>query len=98
MRIANPRVSIAIPAFNEAEVLPELLHRVGALLASLPGGPHELVVVDDGSIDDTLSILQRASTQDDRILVVGLARNFGHQAALTAALDHVTGDVVVLMD
>jgi dolichol-phosphate mannosyltransferase len=98
MRIENPRVSIAIPAFNEAEVLPELLQRVGSVLDGLPGGPHELVVVDDGSTDDTLAILQRASARDDRILVVALARNFGHQPALTAALDHVTGDVAVIMD
>jgi len=98
MRVENPRISIAIPAFNEADVLPELLERVGSLLDDLPGGPHELVIVDDGSTDDTLAILQRASTRDDRILVVALARNFGHQPALTAALDHVTGDVAVVMD
>jgi len=98
MRAENPRVSIAIPAFNEADVLPELLERVSSLLDDLPGGPHELVIVDDGSTDDTLAILQRASTRDDRILVVALTRNFGHQPALTAALDHVTGDVAVVMD
>ena len=98
MRAENPRVSIAIPAFNEADVLPELLERVGSLLDSLPGGPHELVIVDDGSSDDTLAILERASIRDDRILVVALARNFGHQPALTAALDHITGDVAVVMD
>ena len=94
----SPRVSVAIPAFNEAEVLPELLERVGAVLNDLPGGPHELVMVDDGSGDETLTILRRALAKDDRILVVALARNFGHQAALTAALDHVTGDAVVVMD
>jgi glycosyltransferase involved in cell wall biosynthesis len=98
MRVENPRVSIAIPAFNEADVLPELLERVGSLLDGLPGGPHELVIVDDGSSDDTLAILERASSRDDRILVVALARNFGHQPALTAALDHITGDVAVVMD
>jgi polyisoprenyl-phosphate glycosyltransferase len=98
MRAENPRVSIAIPAFNEADVLPQLLERVGLLLDGLPGGPHELVIVDDGSTDDTLAILQRASIRDDRILVVALARNFGHQPALTAALDHITGDVAVVMD
>ena len=98
MRVENPRVSIAIPAFNEADVLPELLERVGSLLDGLPGGPHELVIVDDGSSDDTLAILERASIRDDRILVVALARNFGHQPALTAALDHITGDVAVVMD
>ena len=98
MSLEHPRVSIAIPAFNEAEVLPELLERVGSLLDSLPGGPHELVIVDDGSTDSTPDILRRAATLDHRIVVVALARNFGHQPALTAALDHVTGDVAVIMD
>jgi polyisoprenyl-phosphate glycosyltransferase len=98
MRTGDPRVSIAIPAFNEAEVLPALLDRVGALLDGLPGGPHEMVVVDDGSTDESLAVLQEASARDGRILVVALARNFGHQPALTAALDHVSGDVVVVMD
>ena len=98
MSLEHPRVSIAIPAFNEAEVLPELLERVGVLLDSLPGGPHELVIVDDGSTDGTPDILRRAATLDHRIVVVALARNFGHQPALTAALDHVTGDVAVIMD
>jgi Glycosyltransferases involved in cell wall biogenesis len=98
MRVENPRVSIAIPAFNEAEVLPELLERVSKVLDGLPGGPHELVIVDDGSTDNTLAILQHASIGDERILVVALARNFGHQPALTAALDHITGDVAVVMD
>ena len=65
---------------------------------STTGGPHELVVVDDGSMDDSLAILKRASAIDDRILVVSLARNFGHQAALTAALDYVTGEVAIVMD
>ena len=92
------RVSVAVPAFNEAEVLPEFLRRVCAVLDGLRGGPHELLIVDDGSSDDTVAILQRASAVDDRIVVIALARNFGHQAALTAALDNVAGDVVVVMD
>ena len=98
MKLADPRVSIAIPAFNEADVLPELLERVRGILGSLPGGPHQLIFVDDGSSDDTLAILEAASAADERLLVVALARNFGHQAALTAALDHVEGDVAVIMD
>jgi glycosyltransferase involved in cell wall biosynthesis len=98
MTSENVRVSVAVPAFNEAEVLPELVRRVGAVLTGLAGGPHELVIVDDGSSDETLATLQRASASDDRIVVIALARNFGHQTALTAALDHASGDVVVVMD
>jgi len=54
--------------------------------------------VDDGSSDGTLEILEEAARADSRVMVVSLSRNFGHQAALTAALDYVTGDAVVLMD
>jgi glycosyltransferase involved in cell wall biosynthesis len=93
-----PRVSVAIPLYNEEPGVAELLRRVGAVLDALPGGPHELVLVNDGSTDSTLDLLERAAAKDDRIVVISLSRNFGHQAALTAALDHVNGDVTVLMD
>lgn len=93
-----PRVSLAIPVYNEEAVLPELLRRTMAVLDSLPGGPHEIVLADDGSSDRTLALLEKAAETDGRLTVVALSRNFGHQTALTAALDHVTGDVAVLMD
>ena len=64
----------------------------------MPGGPHEIIFVDDGSTDRTFPILEEATSQDPRILAISLSRNFGHQAALTAALDHVTGDAAVVMD
>lgn len=95
----NPiRLSVAIPIYNEAQLVPELLRRVGAVLDGLDGGPHELVIVDDGSMDGSREALVSATALEPRLVVVTLSRNFGHQAALTAALDHVTGDVVVLMD
>ena len=97
-RAEAPRVSIAIPLFDEEEGLPELLRRVTAVLDALPGEGHELVLVDDGSSDRTMEILERAGGNDPRIVAVSLSRNFGHQAALTAALEFVTGDVIVLMD
>lgn len=95
----NPmRLSVAIPIYNEAQLVPELLRRVGAVLDALDGGPHELVIVDDGSMDGSREALVSATAAEPRLVVVTLSRNFGHQAALTAALDHVTGDAVVLMD
>ncbi|MGH9739551.1 MAG: glycosyltransferase family 2 protein [Candidatus Acidiferrales bacterium] len=96
----NPsfRLSVAIPIHNEEELLPELLGRLRATVDDLPGGPHEFVFVDDGSTDRSLAILEEAARQDSRILVISLSRNFGHQAALTAAIDYVTGDAVVVMD
>jgi len=94
----TPRLSLAIPVYNEREVLPTLLSRVRGVLADIPGGPHEIVLVDDGSTDGTVEMLEAAAAEDPRIVAVCLSRNFGHQVAITAALDHVTGDAVVVMD
>jgi glycosyltransferase involved in cell wall biosynthesis len=92
------RLSVAIAVLNEETVLPEVLRRVRGVLDQLPGGPHEIVFVDDGSTDHTFELLKEAAQNDPRITVVSLSRNFGHQAALTAALDHVNGDAAVVMD
>jgi polyisoprenyl-phosphate glycosyltransferase len=92
------RLSIAIPVYNEEAVVPELLQRVRAVLTAIPGGPHELLFVDDGSSDRTVQLLEAAAEEDPRIRIVVLSRNFGHQAAFSAALAHVSGDAIVLMD
>lgn len=92
------RVSVAIPVHNEETVLPELLRRTLGALDTIPGGPHEIVFVDDGSTDRTPEMLEEAARRDPRLIVVILSRNFGHQAALTAALDYVTGDATIVMD
>jgi dolichol-phosphate mannosyltransferase len=92
------RLSIAVPVRNEETVLPELLRRTRAVLDGIAGGPHQLLFVDDGSSDRTLELLEEAARADPRVVVISLSRNFGHQAALTAALDYVSGDAVVLMD
>jgi polyisoprenyl-phosphate glycosyltransferase len=92
------RLSLAIPIHNEESVLPELLRRVGDALNALPGGPHEIIFVDDGSTDRTFSVLAEAAREEPRIVVLSLSRNFGHQSAISAALDHATGDAVVVMD
>jgi dolichol-phosphate mannosyltransferase len=96
--MSEPRISVAIPLYNEEAGAVELLRRVTAVLDRLPGGPHEIVLVDDGSRDRTLEILERCAADDARLVVIALSRNFGHQRALTAALDHVSGDVTVVMD
>lgn len=92
------RVSLAIPVFNEEAVVPELIRRTIAVLDGIPGGPHEIVLADDGSSDRTLELLEQAAEKDPRLVVVSLSRNFGHQTALAAALDQVSGDVAVLLD
>lgn len=95
---STPRVSVAVPVLNEEEIVHELIRRLDGVLTNLPGGPHEMVFVDDGSTDGTIEVLESEAAIDPRIVVLELSRNFGHQAAITAALDHVTGDVVVVMD
>ena len=92
------RLSVGIPVFNEQEVLPELLARLLPVLDGIEGGPHEVIFVDDGSSDGSRRLLEEPAARDPRIRVVVLSRNFGHQAALGAALDYATGDAVVLMD
>lgn len=92
------RLSIAIPVYNEEVVIPELVRRLQQTLASIDGGPHQVVLVDDGSTDSTAEQLEEAALGDERFVAVLLSRNFGHQASLTAALDQVSGDAVVVMD
>jgi dolichol-phosphate mannosyltransferase len=87
-----------VPVYNEEETLPQLLPRLGAVLDGIAGGPHQMVFVDDGSRDRTLELLRAAAAADPRVTAVSLSRNFGHQQAITAALDHARGDAVVVMD
>jgi glycosyltransferase involved in cell wall biosynthesis len=94
----QPSISLAIPVYNEELLAAELIRRASAVLDELPGGPHEMVVVDDGSLDRTLEILEAAAEKDTRLVVIALSRNFGHQTALAAALDYVSGDVTVMLD
>lgn len=95
---ATPRVSLVMPVYDEEELVEELVGRCAAVLDQTPGGPHEIVVVDDGSRDRTLEILRRLATEEPRLIVVALSRNFGHQVAMTAALEQSSGEVVVAMD
>ena len=91
-------ISIAIPAFNETAVLPALVDRLTATLSTLGIPRQQVVIVDDGSTDDTAVQLRGIVEEDPRFEAVLLSRNFGHQAALSAALDRVTGDVTIVMD
>ncbi len=94
---ARPRLSIAIPIYNEESVLPELYRRLRNVLADIPG-EHQIVFVDDGSREGVREILSGIAMADPRVEVVCLARNFGHQTALTAALEYARGDLIVMMD
>ncbi len=90
-------LSIVLPIFNEAELLPSLYERLRAAV-DRTGMSCELIFVDDGSRDDSLDQLRRLQNQDRRIVMVELSRNWGHQAALSAGLGIARGEAVVLMD
>ncbi len=94
----HQRISVVIPLFNEYTVLPELASRLEAVLDDLPGGPHEVVFVNDGSTDGTEEALDQLASEQSRFRVLHLSRNFGHQAAITAGLESASGDFVVTMD
>ncbi len=92
-----PSISCVMPAYNEAASLPEVLAQVLAALRVL--SPQvELVVVDDGSRDDTVAVMRRLCAAEPALRLVQLSRNFGKEAALTAGLAAARGEVVVLMD
>jgi polyisoprenyl-phosphate glycosyltransferase len=88
-------LSIAAPMHDEEDIARQFHARVVAAAGDVP---FELVIVDDGSRDGTPQVLAEIAAADERVKVVTLSRNFGHQAALTAALEHASGDVVVMLD
>jgi dolichol-phosphate mannosyltransferase len=92
-------LSIVCPAYREEEVLPVFHARLSAALQPLAGDYRiEILYVDDGSTDGTLCVLRELAAADLRVRYLSLSRNFGHQAALTAGLEHARGDVVVSLD
>jgi dolichol-phosphate mannosyltransferase len=88
-------LSIVAPMLDEEGTAQAFCDRVRA---ALDGLPLELIVVDDGSADRTPEILAAIARADERVKVISLSRNFGHQTAITAGLDHAAGDVVVMID
>ncbi|MEB3299791.1 MAG: glycosyltransferase family 2 protein [Candidatus Sericytochromatia bacterium] len=94
---ARTRVSVVAPCFDEEEGLPALKSRVISVLEAL-GSPWEFILVDDGSRDRTFELMRDFAAADSRIKTIGLSRNFGHQIAATAGLDHATGDAIILID
>src|SRR5437867_3381734 len=90
-------LSVVVPLYQEAAVIPELIARLTRSLDSLDFD-WEAILVDDGSTDETWTLLREAALRDDRIRAIRLTRNFGHQAALTAGLRAAEGEAVVTMD
>jgi len=94
---AMPSISVVAPAYNEQEVLEEFHRRVSTVLAGLDCD-YEIVLVNDGSRDATLALMHALRARDPHVSVVDLSRNFGKEIALSAGLDHTSGEVVVILD
>ncbi len=94
----NKLISALIPAYNEEECLHELYKRVTTVLSKLENYDYEILIINDGSKDKTLEILQELHDKDNHIQYVNLARNYGKEIAMAAGFDYVKGDVVVILD
>lgn len=90
-------ISVIIPIFNEEEVIPELYNRLKNAVLQISEN-YELIFVNDGSRDNSLSELKKLTALDTRVFYLNFSRNFGHQIAVTAGIDNCNGDAVVIID
>ena len=95
--MVNPQISIIVPVYNEEKVIPELLRRLVYVLAKL-SERYEILFIDDGSRDSTGELLYEAAKNNAHLRVLQFSRNFGHQSAVSAGLDHVSGEAAVIID
>jgi polyisoprenyl-phosphate glycosyltransferase len=95
--VAKQLYSIVIPIYNEEENITEMYRRLHAVMKQL-NGETELILVDDGSRDSSLSMMRELHHQDSRVRYLSFARNFGHQIAVTAGLNFAQGEAVIIMD
>lgn len=93
----KPAYSFILPVMNEEETIEETYRRLAAIMTSLPG-ESEIILVDDGSRDRSLELMRELHQRDARVRYVSLARNFGHQIAVTAGLRFAQGDAVIVLD
>jgi len=94
----RPRLCIVAPCYNEEDVIELFYRELKSVLDSMTDVEHLILFVDDGSTDDTCARLNAIAADDPRVRVCSLSRNFGHQIALSAGLDHARGDAVILLD
>ena len=93
------KVSVVIPMYYEEQVAEECYKRTSKVLKEISDKySHEIIFVNDGSKDRTLSILEEIAKKDEHVKIISFSRNFGHQAAVTAGLKYVTGDAIVIID
>lgn len=93
----HPVISVVAPVYNEAPTLPLFCERVIAALEPM-GEPFEVVLINDGSRDNSLEVMRELHAADERIKAVNFSRNFGHQVAITAGIDYARGNAVVVID
>ncbi len=94
----TPLISVVVPVYNESEVIATFYERARATLTRLENFDYELVFVDDGSVDDSFRRLSAFAAANPCVRVLKLSRNFGHQIAISAGIDHASGDCVVVID
>lgn len=92
------KVSLLIPAYNEEKTIPLLYVELKKIMDALPQYEWEVLMVNDGSADNTLNLLRELRQQDSRINYLDLSRNFGKEAAMLAGFDYVTGDCMIILD
>jgi dolichol-phosphate mannosyltransferase len=92
------KLSVVIPCYNEQDCLPELHRRVAAVAHQCFGDDHEIVLINDGSRDRSWQIMQELAATDPNLVCLNLARNHGHQMALTAGLDLSRGEKILVID
>ncbi len=93
----RPVYSVVAPVYNEEETLPHFYDRLTAVMEGL-GESYEIVLVNDGSRDGSYRAMRALHERDPRVVVVDFSRNFGHQIAISAGLDHARGDAVAIID
>lgn len=94
----RPSLSIVIPCYNEAACLDQLHARVSAAARASVGDDYEIVLINDGSKDESWPAMQRIAAEDRHLVAVNLSRNHGHQLALTAGLDLCSGEQILIID
>lgn len=92
------KISILVPAYNEEAVLSQLYDRLNGVMNDLQDYHFELLFVNDGSKDQTISIIKNLRHIDKRVSYLNLSRNFGKEIAMIAGLDYATGDAVIIID
>ncbi|WP_083436578.1 glycosyltransferase family 2 protein [Paenibacillus sp. P22] len=95
--MSEVQVSVVIPVYNEEEVLPETYLRLKSVMEGI-GCRYELIFVNDGSRDLSGAMIEDWSRKDSAVRLLDFSRNFGHQIAITAGMDHAAGEAVVIID